>query len=643
MVLLFLAPFSLHANHTDSLKKLLSNKNRLLHPDKSLIKASIRLSDYYTRISFDTAMYYADLSRMLAKRLGNPAGIAMAYNITGMDYTSVGYYDSAVPYLDSALSIFKKIKDTTGIVFVQNNLAVLKMHTGNYEAALSLYQQNLSFAEGKQDYENMLLACNNMGITYFDWNKYDRALHYYKKALDILNKLGEEERKGSVYNNIGEVYRKMNNSDTAQYYFKKSYSIHKKYNKQHSLLVTITSMGDIYFDKALYPEAYNRYRDALSISKKIPDDFNTSLITIKIGQVLNRLKRYEEAKMYLLQGLKLSQKLKIKSNILNAYKGLMENGFLTHDPNLIYTYHQKFMALNDSVFNDKNMKAINEMEAKFKTAQKEREIAVLTADKKAKELEIQLQRNQKYFIIIGVLVLLFAAYLLFNRYRIRQMRIKTNLEKARITTEQRLLRSQMNPHFIFNSLNSIGSFIGSNNMAEAQNYLTKFAKLMRHILENSRKQDIPLEDELQALQLNLELEKLRFENRFDFEISVDDTIDAENTYISPMLIQPFIENSIKHGFKNKQDKGFIKLSFSKSGNLIVCEIEDNGIGRDKSEQLKRKSKTKHKSLGTQVTSERFETLRSVNNEAGFTIIDLKDERGNAVGTKVIVKIPFEEE
>ncbi len=640
---LFFIPLFIKGGTIDSLKRVLKDENKLAHPDKGLVKASIYLSDYYTRISFDTAKYYAALSRTLAKKLGNPTGIAMANNITGMNYTSVGYYDSAVPYLNQALENFKTIKDTTGIVFVQNNLAVVKMHLGKYADALKYYQQNLAFAESKKDYENMLLACNNMGITYHDWKKYDRALFYYKKALGILNTINEEERKGSVYNNIGEVYQKMGKIDSAQFYFEKSYLINKKYNKQHSLLITITSMGDINFQKGNYREAYKRYKDALVISKRIPDDLNTSLITIKIGKVLNKLNKYSLAKSYLLDGLKLSEQLGIKNNILEAYKGLIENGHLTKDPNLIYTYHQKYMALNDSLFNDKNMKAINEMEAKFKTAQKEREIAILTADKKAKELEIQMQRNQKYFIIIAVLLLLFVAYLLFNRYRIKQLKIKTTLEKARISIEQRLLRSQMNPHFIFNSLNSIGSFIGTKNISEAQSYLTKFAKLMRLILENSRKPDIPLEDEIQALQLNLELEKLRFENRFDFELKVDEDIDTENTYISPMLIQPFIENAIKHGFKNKKDKGFIKLSFTKSGNLLICEIEDNGIGREKAEQLKQQAGIKHNSLGTQVTSERFEDLKTIHPEAGFTIIDLKNDAGNPAGTKVIVKIPFEEE
>ncbi len=627
----------------DSLKAVVCNKYNFEHPDKRIIKAAIVLTDYYSRVSFDTAKRYAAIARRLAAKLGNKKGIAMAYNITAMPYSETGYYDSAVPYLDSALKIFKSIADTTGIIFVRNNLAVVQMRLGNYSEALANYQQNLTFAERKDDYENMLLAYNNMGISYFDWKKYNQALESYQHALLILDKKGEEERKGSVYNNIGEVYRKLGNSEEAQKYFEKSYQINTKYGKQHSILISISNMGDVYFDKKEYRKALENYKKALKISKKIPDGLNVSLMSIKIGQTLNTLGYFNKAENYLLKGLQMAQKLQVKNNLLEAYKGLIENARLKKKSEALYIWSQKYMTLNASLFNDKSMKAVNELETKFKTAQKEREIAILTADKKAKELELQVQRNQKYFLAIAILFILFVVYLLFNRYRMKELKEKATLEKAKISIEQRLLRSQMNPHFIFNSLNSINSFIGTNNIKEAQLYLTKFARLMRLILENSRKASIALEDEIQALQLNLDLEKLRFENRFDFEIQLAGNISAKDTYISPMLIQPFIENSIKHGFKNKKDKGWIRISFQKNGQLLVCVVQDNGVGCEQSEKLKNKKGIVHNSLGTQVTNERFSALKDKDENAGFEIIDLKDEAGNVAGTKVIIKIPYEEE
>ncbi len=633
-----------NSTEIDSLKKVFSNLDYYSGKiDKNLVKEAVILTDYYSRIRLDSAKFYAFLAYNIAKQLNNPTAEAITLNSIGMSYTSAGYYDSAAPYLDSALNIFKKIKDTTGITFVQNNLAVVSMRRGDYVKALEYYHQNLDYAIKQKNNENMLLGYNNIGILYFDWKKYDDALESYRNALKILDKTGEEERKGTVYNNIGEVYQAKGETPKAKEYYNKSLIINKKYGKKRSILISISSLGDIFYKEGKYKEALQYYKEALDISKKIPDDVNISLMKIKTGKVLTKQGHYKEAEKYIKEGLELAKSIKVKNNQLEAYRALMDNSKGLKKSEKLYDYTQKYIALKDSIFNDKSMTTINELETKYKTAQKEKEIALLTAETRTKELELQKQRNQKYFLIITILLVLFAGYLLFNRYRIKQIKIKSELEKAKISIEQRLLRSQMNPHFIFNSLNSINSFIGSNNPVEAQAYLSKFARLMRLILENSRKTNIPLEDELQALELNLELEKLRFQNRFDFKIEVADDIDPEDIYISPMLIQPFIENSIKHGFTNKKEKGIINISFKKEEGLLVCTVEDNGIGRAAAETLKKEKRKGHVSLGTQVTGERFEALKDININAGFEIIDLKDAQGNATGTRVIIKIPYEEE
>jgi len=295
------------------------------------------------------------------------------------------------------------------------------------------------------------------------------------------------------------------------------------------------------------------------------------------------------------------------------------------------------------LFGENSLNKISELETKFKTVEKEKEIVILKSDQQVKEMEIQLQKNLKYSLIILLLILLLTAVLLFNRYKLKKDKEKSEVEKARMQIEQRLLHSQMNPHFIFNSLNSINSFIGENNTSEAQAYLSKFARLMRLILENLRKVMVALEDEVNALQLNLELEQLRFDNRFSFVIDIDEKIDPEDIYLPPMLIQPFIENAIKHGIKGKEEQGLITLSIKKENELLICIVEDNGVGRE--ETMKNTDKPNgHISLGTQVTLERLEILRQEkNHKSGMEIIDLKDDSGIGIGTRVVLKIPYEED
>ena len=201
----------------------------------------------------------------------------------------------------------------------------------------------------------------------------------------------------------------------------------------------------------------------------------------------------------------------------------------------------------------------------------------------------------------------------------------------------------MNPHFIFNSLNSIQSFISENEAFLAESYLSKFAHLMRNILDNSRMEFIPIENDISTLQLYMELEKLRFHNKFDFNFFVDPKIVTDFTLVPPMLIQPFVENAIIHGIMHKETKGFIEVIFKLMDNAICCIVKDDGVGREIAMEKKKKNSSKRKSHGLQVTKERLELLNEKRKtNISIKIIDLKDGSGIATGTQAEVIIPFEE-
>ena len=219
---------------------------------------------------------------------------------------------------------------------------------------------------------------------------------------------------------------------------------------------------------------------------------------------------------------------------------------------------------------------------------------------------------------------------------------KLEMEKNIIELEQEAARLQMNPHFIFNSLNSIQGFIATNDTFQAKRYLAKFARLMRLILENAREEFIPLQNEKDILDNYLELEKLSTNNKFEYVVEVDDNIDTEATEIPPMMIQPFVENAIVHGIKKKEGKGFINVRFNAGNNLIRCEVIDDGIGRTKAAENKQHTPSKHKSTGISVTKKRLEQFKlQTGLNAGVEIVDMKDPSGNPSGTKVIISIPFE--
>jgi CheY-like chemotaxis protein len=204
--------------------------------------------------------------------------------------------------------------------------------------------------------------------------------------------------------------------------------------------------------------------------------------------------------------------------------------------------------------------------------------------------------------------------------------------------EMQSLRAQMNPHFIFNSLNSINMFILENNRLQASEYLSKFSKLIRLILQNSQETYIPLEKELEALQLYMELESLRFDNKFEYKIIVDPGVEPANIKVPPLIIQPYVENAIWHGLIHKKENGHLEINIYGRDKTLLYKITDDGIGRDKAAELKSKSAEKQKSMGMRITADRIALLNQ-QTETSIKITDLVLGDGSAGGTEVLIELP----
>ncbi len=229
---------------------------------------------------------------------------------------------------------------------------------------------------------------------------------------------------------------------------------------------------------------------------------------------------------------------------------------------------------------------------------------------------------------------------LIEAQKIKQL--QTEFEHKISETEMTALRAQMNPHFIFNCLNSIKLYTLENDSATASEYLTKFSQLIRLVLENSRSEKVTLEKELQTLTLYIEMEAMRFKNKVRYAIEVANDIDVSYIEIPPLLIQPYVENAIWHGLMQKKEGGFIRIHISMAAyNLLHIEISDNGVGRKLAQEYKSKSVTTKKSFGLKMTSERMQLINQVyQTNTSVEIIDETDEQNNACGTKVIIEIPL---
>ena len=286
----------------------------------------------------------------------------------------------------------------------------------------------------------------------------------------------------------------------------------------------------------------------------------------------------------------------------------------------------------DSIFNEENTQKIAELQTKYETEKQLQQVKILRKENEIQKIKLN-RNNYLIFGLLGIVLLAIIIFLLLLRQN------KMQAKQKRIILEQKLLRSQMNPHFIFNSLTNIQSLI-YNNDETAVKYLARFAKLLRLILENSRKEFITFDEEIQTLDYYLKLQQLRMDNKFEYKINIDNKIEIEQTKIRPMIIQPFVENSIEHGIIHKQEKSTIEISISQLKSNIEIIIKDDGIGRKKSKEMQQQQKKKHKSLAISIIKNRISSANKKNSNKDIQIIDLYDERQKPSGTKVILLLPI---
>jgi hypothetical protein len=318
-----------------------------------------------------------------------------------------------------------------------------------------------------------------------------------------------------------------------------------------------------------------------------------------------------------------------------------------------YCYLEKYIEYKDRVSKINTVSRLNMQLSNYKKAfEDEKKTSILKLLNKENQLKASKLKQELFIrngLVIGLFLLLIAGVFLTRSLHLkrknetlRRLQLEKDLKIQQlqaIELEMQALRAQMNPHFIFNCLSSINRFILKNEAKTASNYLTRFSRLIRMVLQNSQKKSITLEDELQMLRLYLEMERLRFKDSFDYSINFLNEMDSDNIFIPPLILQPFCENAIWHGLMHKGEHGLLTIKFKKEDKVLLCTVTDNGVGRQKAEALKSKTAEKEKSMGLEITKERLALLNTGSNmPAFFEIEDLKDANGNASGTQVALKI-----
>jgi len=580
------------ADKIDSLKEII--KNRPIK-DSNRIKDLLNFSYAIIYEDAHEAMKYTDEALDASLKIQWNSGIAKSYRQKASIFYVLSDNLQSLEYCQKALKAGEFLKNSLFDASVYNNMANIYADLKQYTKALEYYNKLLSSAETAESKVNIVIATLNLGAVYAEMNDPQKGKAFFERSL----KIAKEENNGpfivAILNNLGKANEKMGNYTDAVNYYEQAINLADSAGNMNIKANALNNLGIVNYKLGNYSEALRLSKHSLVLAKETGDISWQA----NAWQTLSEI--YEKQNQF--------------ARSLDAYKN--------------------YISLKDSVLGDEKRQEIAKKEMQFEFEKRE------AITQTTHQSEISQQKTTKNALAAGAGILTLGGIISFLFYKRKRDAVQKQKEAEFNTevseTEMKALRSQMNPHFIFNSLNSIGDYISKNNTKLADDYLAKFAKLMRLILENSEKKEVLLSEDLKALELYMQLESLRMNQKFTYEIMVDQTIDAENTLIPPLILQPFVENSIWHGISKKEGAGHILVQIKKEGEMINCIVEDNGIGRKLASVQREETKPAEKqSLGMKITEARINILNKVKKSAAdIQLFDLPQ------GLRVEVKLPLE--
>lgn len=554
---------------------------------------------------------------------------AFYLNKIGLICYSKSKYYYAKKYFSKSNKVFTKLKNVIEAAKCLSNIGVIQEIEGNYDEAIKTYFDAIEIFKKNNKELAVAKIYNNIGVVFNKLEKYDKAVKYYKLSNSIKIKLNKTNLAATGYDNIGTVYEAFGKHDSALYFYQKAlklytHNVEKTPEREINFATVNNNIGYILLiSKDEKDSARKYFEKSLKIFIKYNNNHGISNTYRNIGYLELLSGKYKKSSVLLNKALKLLENTNYTSEQTQILKLLSE----TYERNKNYEkaifYLKKYQKINDSILYVKNIEKVNKIETRHRINEKDNQIKLLSAKNRVKDFRL-LSVVVSFVLIISSIVILL---LIFRRKK----------DKKYMQLKQRLFRSQMNPHFLFNALTSIQSFIFANNIKKAGFYLGSFASLTRSILNNSENEFISLEEEIKSLKNYIELEKMRLNNSFDYLLTVNDEIDVEFTLIPPMLIQPFIENAVKYGIDYENKNPFIKINFDLINESLKITVEDNGKGISKE---KNKNKT-HKSFALSLFKERIKTLnKTTKKDIKYKIINLSELDKNKTGTLISVVFPL---
>lgn len=637
----------------DSLIQVIDKSNK---KDTTYLEILITVARKIRTQDFERSEVYFNQAIELSRKLSATRKLVRSLNGMGITCGMQDKYADAIHYFNEALQVASKNSLPAEMEISYNSLGIVYKRMGEYPTSLSYYAKSMTLNDSLGNQSGVASTSHNLGVLFDLMKEPDRAMEYYEKALNWYETQNDHKRVADLQINIGAVYLDKKEYDSALLLFKDALEFYKTSNDTYSIIDAQNNIGYTYYQKSEYALAEQYLWPALQEAEKY------NLLQVK-SSILYNLAKTKAEQGNISQSIKLALNARQIADSTNSFKIKADAQEL-----LAFVYQKagnsekaldhlrQFNMYRDSIFNETKLRSYKNQQVLMEVQEKDRQLEAQTLRLAFLSRQVALENRWKWTLGFASLFLFIAGALYYQKYRQRHRYSnelesknevitlqKKEIEEINLQLEKRMLRAQMNPHFIFNALSSIQHFITTNDRVSALHYLSHFSNMLRQILETSVNVSMVLKDEITLIKIYLELEALRFERDFSFEINIDEKLDAEMHEIPTMIIQPFVENAILHGLMPKKSNRKLTINICENGSSIVCTITDNGIGREAAEQLNKEKTGKSPSRGISVTRQRLELLaRNYGLKTEILYADLKDDRGKACGTQVEIKIPKQE-
>ena len=557
-------------------------------------------------------------------------------------------FSKSMELTNLALSLSSSINYKKGIAKSYLYLGRIYRRKKEFETSMTFFVKASKIFEETKDYLNLASLYHSISLIHFDKFDFQKVILYEQKALEKLKLVPNLSTKDSIryiniYNQLGMANLPLKNNQKAMAYFEKALQVAKLTNMIQMIGITYDNFSKYYSKEGKYAEALKYTNLAYGFKLKEGDIVDIANSRLDMGILYSKMKQDRTALKYFLSASELIDSIDLYEMKEDCYSSLSIVNEKLGDYKNSLKYQIKLMRLKDAFSSKQYNDKLIEIEAKYRNEQVQKENELLKNENLIKEQNINIEKNEKKNLILFLIIFICVGIVLFY-YQIKIQEIrkqKSEMSNSKELAENRFIafQARMNPHFIFNALSSIQYLITINDKNSSLLYLSKFAKLLRQVLDNSTVKKVNLLKEIELIRTYIDLESLRFENEFTYHIEIENETDLININIPSMIIQPFVENAILHGLFNKKVDGKLDIYIANKENHVYCEIKDNGIGRKKSEEINRLKHHKHESQGMQIASERLRIIQSeIIKQEPIEILDLYNNNEPA-GTLIKLILP----